>query len=317
MISQRLSKPTAFSTSPLRRIYFYFKYLVFRLLVFIANHLTHSTCNHLAGIIGSILFLRKKRRMVSMHNLRLAFPEKSEKALEEIARASMQGLVKVVFEFVRIPRIVKRPDLYIEIKGGEHVHQALQQGRGLIVTVSHFGNWELMGIAAAANGFPLHAIGKPLENPFIYDFIERLRGITGLRHIRQGGAVRACVRLIKENQMIAMLIDENARKGAVRVDFFGRKAATSGLPAMLALKYNVPIIPTYYYREENKRSVLFFGKPFVLIKTGNYEADIQANTQQYASSLQAEIIKRPGDWTLWMHNRWKEHVPGAFYQRKI
>ncbi len=60
-----------------------------------------------------------------------------------------------------------------------------------------------------------------------------------------------------------------------------------------------------------KRSVLFFGKPFVLVKTGHYEADIQANTQQYVNSLQAEIIKRPGDWTLWMHNRWREYIPIA------
>jgi len=63
------------------------------------------------------------------------------------------------------------------------VRRALQEGRGLVVTVSHFGNWELMGIVAAANGFPLHAIGKPHKNPFVYDFIERLREMTELQHI--------------------------------------------------------------------------------------------------------------------------------------
>ncbi len=217
----------------------------------------------------------------------------------------MQSLVKVIFEFIRIPTIAKNPGEYIEIEGETNTWDALKEGRGLILAVSHFGNWELSGVAASAKGLPLHAIGKSHKNPFITNFIKQLRGLTGLKTVDQHGAVRKSIELLKQNQIIAMLIDEHAKKGGVWVDFFGQKAATSALPAMLALKYRTPVIPVFFYRESKKKSKLVFGKPFNLIETGNYDADIQSNTTQYMLRLQEELIKRPGDWTLWMHNRWR------------
>ena len=199
----------------------------------------------------------------------------------------------------------KNPPRYIELQGEEHVRKALEQGRGVIFAVSHFGNWELAAIASSFNGFPMHAIGKSNRNPFISDFIVKLRGFTGLKTVEKQGAVQKCIALLKQNQVVAMLIDEHAKKGAVWVNFFGQRAATSALPATLALKYNVPVIPVFFYREKNKKSVLTFGKPFDLKQTGDFRSDIQANTEQYMHKLQEELEKRPEDWTLWMHNRWR------------
>ena len=103
-----------------------------------------------------------------------------------------------------------------------------------------------------------------------------------------------------------MLIDEHVKKGEVWINFLGRQAATSTLPAMLSLKYGVPAIPTFFYREATGRSILYFDQPFDLIETGDFQADLTANTQRYVRRLEQEIRKRPGDWTLWMHNRWRE-----------
>ncbi len=217
----------------------------------------------------------------------------------------MQGMVKVIFEFIRLPLISKRPEDYIEIKGEENAWRALESGKGVIFVVSHFGNWELAGMAIAAKGLPIYAVGKPNKNPFLDKYIKRLRGLTGLKTIDKHGAVQKCVRLLKQNQIIAMLIDEHAKKGEVWVNLFGHKAATSALPATLALKYNSPVIPIFFYRERDKKSSLIFGKPFALKRTGDYQADILSNTQEYMRYLQGEIVKRPGDWTLWMHNRWR------------
>ena len=287
------------------RFFFYLQYLVFRLLALIANSLSATAVSRLAETAGAFLFLRKRRRDFCIHNLHNAFPEKSGQEIRRIGRASMQSLVKVIFEFIRIPVISKNPARYIEIRGEDHVWQALGKGRGLILAVSHFGNWELAGIAASMKGFPLHAIGKPNKNPFISNFIIRLRGLTGLKTIGQQGAVRKSVELLKQNQVIAMLIDEHAKKGSVWVDFFGRQALTSALPAMLALKYKAPVIPVFFYRERNQKAALVFDKPFDLKETGNFKVDIQVNTEQYMRRLQEELVKRPEDWTLWMHNRWR------------
>ncbi len=289
----------------MRKVYFYFQYLFFRSLVFIFKGCSKSMSMKIAEGVGALLFLRKRRRRISIENVQAAFPKKSIRAVQEIGRASMQGMVKVIFEFLRIPVIAKNPAKHIEIRGEENVWEALKEGKGVILVVSHFGNWELMAVAAAARGIPIHAVGKPVKNPFVYDFIKRFRGATGLKSIDQKGAVGKMVKLLQQNKVVAVLIDEHVKKGEVWVDFLGRKAATSGLPATLSLKYNTPVISTFYYREEKTRSVLIFQKPFKLIKTGHFREDLTANTQQYAHRLETQIRKRPEDWTLWMHNRWR------------
>lgn len=291
----------------MRRVLFYLEYLLFRALALYINSLSDFKTMRLAERIGTLLFrLLKERREIALSNLRAAFSgEKSEEEIQKIAEASMQNLVKVAFEFVRIPRIAQKLSLAIDLQNRENVWDALGKKRGLIVTVSHFANWELMGVSAASVGFPIHAIGRPVKNPFVYSYIKRLRGATGLKTVDKAGAARATIRLIKQNQMVAILIDQHERQGGVWVDFFGRKASTTSLVATLALKYDTVVIPTYFYREEPERSVLYFGEPFPIIRTGNYEADVLANTQQYVSHIEGEIRKRPGDW-LWMHRRWRE-----------
>lgn len=280
-------------------------YVFFNLLAVLVNRLSAAASARLAEWVGTLLFLRKRRRQFCLRNLRQAFPKKTEEEIKTIGRRSMQGMVKTIFEFIRLPRISRKPQDYVEICGEEKVRKALTAGNGVILAVSHFGNWEFAGVAAAAKGLPLHAIGKPNKNPFIDRYIKRLRGLTGLKTIDQEGAVQKCIRLLKKNQIVAMLIDEHAKKGGVWVNLFGQKASTSALPATLARKYNAPVIPAFFYREKNRKSKLVFGDPFTCSRTEDLHSDILANTQAYMSYLQAEIMKRPEDWTLWMHNRWR------------
>ncbi len=283
----------------------YVRYLFFYLMTLVISRMSPKVSARLAEWIGSLLFLRKRRHDFCIQNLRHAYPKKPEAEIEKIGRGSIQNMVKVIFEFIRIPKMAKKPQDFVEIQGEQYVREALKEGHGVVLAVSHFGNWELAGMAAAAQGLPMNAIGKPNKNPFIDRYIKRLRGLTGLKTIDQQGAVQKCIRLLKQNKVVAMLIDEHAKKGGVWVKLFGQKASTSGLPAAMALKYKAPVIPAFFFRETDKKSRLIFGRPFELKQTGHFHEDILENTQQYVRHLQAQIMKRPADWTLWMHNRWR------------
>ncbi len=291
----------------MQRLFFLLEYLFLRGLAFLINLLNVHQARRLADCIGfCVYYLLKGRRETALENLRWAYgAEKTEKELEAIALGSMQNLIKVVFEFIHIPKMLKHKDLQWEVQGSERVRKALEGKRGLIVTVSHFGNWELMGLAAAREGFPLHAVARPIKNSYVYAYIKGLRERAGFHTVDKNGAVRSAIKLLKQNQMIAILIDQHERQGSVWVDFFGRKASTTSLPALLALKYGVPILPTYFYRGTPDFFVHFFGEPFPLIRTGDEQADLVANTQQYVRHIESEIRKRPEDW-LWMHRRWRK-----------
>jgi len=45
------------------------------------------------------------------------------------------------------------------------------------------------------------------------------------------------------------------------------------------------------------------------MRTGDIEADIQANTQKFTTVIEEYVRKYPEQW-LWVHRRWKTRPPG-------
>ncbi|HNX68353.1 MAG TPA: lysophospholipid acyltransferase family protein [Candidatus Omnitrophota bacterium] len=295
---------------PLKKISFLSEYCIFRILAFLLRLIPLKMSYKIANGFG-ILVARvfRIRRRVMLENLRLAFGnEKSTAELERIAEASMANLFKLACEFVRTVPAGKSPERFIEIPEMGEFLGWMKKEKGAIAIVSHFANWEWLSIPIKPFGFFTNAVGRPLKNPFAYKYIRRLREAANLKNIEKSGAVRDSIAALRRREIVAVLIDQHERRGAVWVDFFGRKASTSTLPAVLALKYGVPVFPAFFYRNENGRSFVKYGPEFPLIKTGDLRADVLANTQQYVRKIEEEIRKRPGDW-LWAHRRWR--VPPA------
>jgi KDO2-lipid IV(A) lauroyltransferase len=289
-----------------KKCYFLLEYSAFRLLAFLLWLIPLRASYKIADVLG-ILVVRGLgiRRKTMMENLRLAFEnEKSETELLRIAEQSMQSLFKLVFEFIRTPEASANPGRYIEPPDVTPLMEAIAQKGGYIAIVSHFGNWEWLAIPVKKYGHHVHAVGRPLKNPFLYSYVRKMREAANLTNIEKSGAVRSSIEVLRQNGILAILIDQHESRGSVWVDFFGQKAATSTLPAMLALKYDYPVVPAFFYRDETGRSRIQYGPSFTLIRTGDLQADLLANTQQYVAKIETEIRKRPGDW-LWAHRRWR------------
>lgn len=284
----------------------YLEYLFLRAVCAVIRLIPFRSALRLARFVGRILYyLMGSRRRIALQNLRLAFGgEKPEAELRRIAVKSFENLAMIAIEFIWIPKILKHLNHYVTMEVGPG-KEALKQEQGFIFVVSHFGNWEWMAIASAANGLPMNAVARPLRNPFVYEYVKKLRGATGLKSIDKMGAARGTIRALERNEVVAILIDQHQREGSVRVPFFGREASATTLPAMLAVKKRVPIFPVFFYRCEGTPSrVVMTEKPLQTAITGDDERDLYENTKRYMHAIEEEIRKRPGDW-LWMHRRWR------------
>ena len=83
----------------------------------------------------------------------------------------------------------------------------------------------------------------------------------------------------------------------------------SGL-ARVALKTGAAVLPGFLLWEKSeKRYVLHFGAELDLIRTGDTQADILANTALFAATTEAYIRRYPEQW-LWVHRRWKTRPEG-------
>ena len=118
--------------------------------------------------------------------------------------------------------------------------------------------------------------------------------------IKKGlNGVRDSVEYIKKGFSIALMIDQRVSEGE-KIDFFKKSALTTTLPAQLAIKYNLSIIPVYIERKKDNNINLKFLKE---IKANKFTNKIDL-TKKLNFVLEEMIEKNPYQW-IWSHNRWK------------
>ena len=117
--------------------------------------------------------------------------------------------------------------------------------------------------------------------------------------IKKGiNGVRDAIEFIKGGGSIALMIDQRVSEGE-RINFFGRPAFTTTLPAQLAAKYNLAIIPVFIKRTNNKFEIEFQNE----IKANNFKDKLEL-TKKLNEVIEKMILKNPNQW-IWTHNRWK------------
>ena len=95
------------------------------------------------------------------------------------------------------------------------------------------------------------------------------------------------------------MIDQRVSEG-IKINFFGRDAFTTTIPAQLIKKYNLDVIPVYIERKNNLFFDVQFEKP---ISFSNSIGTVQI-TEKLNNILERMILKNPDQW-IWSHNRWR------------
>jgi KDO2-lipid IV(A) lauroyltransferase len=122
--------------------------------------------------------------------------------------------------------------------------------------------------------------------------------------IKKGIAgVKDSINFIKKNYSIALMIDQRVSEGK-RLPLFNQMALTTTLPAQLAVKFNLDIVPIYIKRNKNNSFEMEIFEPLNLKKDDDLEAKKINITIKLNKILEEMISRDPGQW-IWTHNRWK------------
>ena len=277
-----------------------------RLTCAFINLLPYCAAQKLGHFIGDFLYIVYfPRRKVAYENMYKSLGnELSDKEIKRNVRKSFIHLILIFIEFVRIPKMVKDFSKYVTIDRKEIVWESLSHGNGVILLISHYGNWELMAVMAGIIGYPIYAIGRPLKNRYLYNYIEKIRGYTGLVSIPKKGAARDVIKALKNNKVVAILFDQYAGSAGVPVDLFGRKAWTTDAVAQFASRTGAKVIPAYNTRQPDGTHKIYVEDPVELVETGNKKEDIIKTTRLFNENLEKWVRKHPEQW-LWLHKRWK------------
>tara|TARA_B100000941_G_scaffold31040_1_gene18453 strand:+ start:1520 stop:2377 length:858 start_codon:yes stop_codon:yes gene_type:complete len=190
---------------------------------------------------------------------------------------------------------------HIEIKGDENLNVAISKKKPLIFVSGHFANFELMSMEITKRNIKLATIYRPLNNIFLNPTMEILRKkFICKNQIKKGlNGVRDAIEYIKNDFSIALMIDQRVSEGE-KINFYKKPALTTTLPAQLALKYKLSIVPVFIQRKSNSKFVLEFQNE---IKSEDFHDKLEL-TQKLNEVLEKMVVRNPNQW-IWTHNRWK------------
>jgi KDO2-lipid IV(A) lauroyltransferase len=256
------------------------------------------------GVIGR--FLRPKRTNIADNNLRNAFPEMPAAERKRIIKQVFSNLGIGLVEMLRLDLLDGKRDLnkLFTIEGAEHIREALTMGRGCILLTGHLGFWEAGNFVFPALGLPTAIVTRPMKNPLVDDYFRRLRESHGGYVIDRRKGARRIFKALQNNHLVGILMDQHtARRQAVRVPFFGRPAYTTPVIAQMAMKYQVPVVPVFAYRNVDHTYRAMVSPPLLLDCDLSSEGIVAATTL-LTEKIEEGILRDVGQW-FWIHRRWK------------
>ncbi|HKT87093.1 MAG TPA: lysophospholipid acyltransferase family protein [Candidatus Sulfotelmatobacter sp.] len=266
------------------------------------------------GIAIAQLFylLHFRLRQVGMRNLAMALPEKTIPERKRILRGVFTSLGRQLAELCQFPRYTpKNVDEVVVYDGLENYEQAYARGKGVLFLTAHFGGWELSAFAHSLHGHWLNVVMRPMDNPYLNRMIEHYRTMHGNKMVNKDDFVRGLLAAMKAGETVGILMDTNMTPPqGVFVDFFGIQACTASGLARIALRTDAAVVPGFTIWDNTLGKYrLRFDPALPLIRTGNLDADIIANTQMFTKVIEEYVRKYPEQW-LWVHRRWKTRPEG-------
>lgn len=253
----------------------------------------------LVSLLGPVVGFDRRVR----ENLALTNPKLSETEVSTLCREVSDNAGRMITELYAGSPFISRANA-APIRGpGLHALEAARaQGRPVILVTGHFGNYDAARAGLITRGFSMGALYRRMANPFFNAHYVGAMERVGTPMFEQGrrGMVEM-VRHLKKGGIIAIVADLHAH-GGVLIDFFGKPAVTSTVPAELALKYGAALIPVYAIRQEN-------GLDFeILLNEEIQPSDAITMTKSICDDLETVVRRHMGQW-FWIHRRWKPYLP--------
>lgn len=283
---------------------------IHRFSKFIPATLGYWLCSLVGGIV--YYFVPEVRRAVRANMLHV-LPNSDDRLRRKISRKVVRNLYKNYYDLLRLPHL--KPEqvqkMVPEIEGLEHLEAAMAGGKGAIMMSGHIGNFSLVGQLAAILGYKTAVVAEDIQPTIMYNFINRMRGHFGLKLIKVGSAqVRIVYRHVRDGGLLALAADRDVGDTGMMVQFFDAITEMPEGHVVLAMRLGLPLIPAFTWRLPNNKSKAIVCPPIELQKTGNYDADLQANLRKTTCLLEEMILKAPDQWVV-LQRVWDREYTGV------
>ena len=282
------------------KYFFQFLFIIFFFSLFkiFGFKISSKIGGKLFEIIGPIF---RSKKLIHT-NIKKAFPKNNSVEIKKLTKLMWNNYGRVFAEYMFIRDFrFEKIDSKIEIIGQEILDEIKKSNKPVVFISGHFSNFELMAMQIEKAGIKLSAIYRPLNNIFLNRIMEKIRKKYICKNqIKKGIAgTRELIKFQRNNYSIALMIDQRVSEGE-KVNFFNQEAYTTTIPAQLAKKFDMPIVPIFIERVNATNFKIKISKPINFLKSNS----IKDITSKLNVIIEEMILKNPTQW-IWSHNRWK------------
>ncbi len=285
-------------------------YVFFYLISLLPFRVLYFLSDGLYGLIYHIIGYRKK---VVMHNLEIAFPEKTELERMKIAKKFYHNLIDYFFESIKLLTITDK-EFYKRCSGKfEEINALSAKGINIQIQAGHLFNWEYANKILSQNiNVRFVLVYMPISNKIINSIFKKFRTRNETVLVDATNYRKEMLGVYKYNHVLALVTDQSPAnpKTAFWLYFFSKPC-----PFLYTSEKNA-------VRNNNAVAFLRFKK----IKRGYYKFEtimVTENasemkrgelTKRYRDFLQTQISEQPDNY-LWTHRRWK-HEYNEEYEKQ-
>ncbi len=286
----------------MRKFFYLIEFILIKLFFFILIVIGYKNGSNLGEFIGRLfgpIFRSKKLIENNLEQSGIVDKKNYNQIISKIY--GNYGRILAEYPFLKGFRNNQLNE-FIEIDGIENLNKIKKEKKRVVFISGHFNNFELMALQIEKAGIDLCAIYRPLNNVFLNKTMEEIRkNFICKNQIKKGrSGTRQILENIKKGNSVALMIDQRVREG-IKIDFFGKPASTTTIPAQLIKKYKCDLVPIYIERRKNNYFKMFVSEP---IKVGNNKS-IKEITEHLNKILEKMILKNVDQW-IWTHDRWKK-----------
>ena len=245
-------------------------------------------------------FLVKKRRELTLDNIKNVFPQKNEKEVKRIAKESYKTMGKMIMTSIFLEEITKGENTSVENE--EIMKKAIEMAKdkAVLIVSLHLGGFEAGSKMENLRKF--YAVFRKQKNEKINDLMTEWREKGGLNSIPLHES-QLLSKAINEKSIIALASDHYGKD--VEIEFFGRKTTAVAGPVLLSIKHKVPLVLAYAVFDKNNKIIVKNKKIIEIEKQSKLKETMKFNMQKIYNEFE-EIIREYPEQYMWQHKRWRK-----------
>ena len=266
------------------------------------------------GLFFILYYIIGYRKKTVKANLKLVFPEKSEKEIKKIMVPFYHHLCDMIVEAIKSLTISeKEMKKRFTFKNIEVIHGLVDRNKNIALMCAHYGSWEWIFVLQSYVEVKGYAVYKRLANKYFDRLVKNIRAKYNSYLITTKETIPTLLRAKSQGNLTicGFVSDQSpkANKAFHWTEFMNIKVPVHTGAEMLAKRIDMSVV--FFRVKRLKRG--YYETTFETLAENPKEFDNYQITDLFLKKVEAQIYEAP-EYYLWTHKRWKHRnkVPKEF-----